>query len=93
MVIPKGAVNKAQAQVFVDWYYEPANAAEIGAYVLYVVPVKGAGEAMVAIDPALASEPLIFPTPAMAQRLYQFRSLDLDTDARWTADFNAVVGL
>lgn len=93
MVIPKGAVNKAQAQVFVDWYYEPANAAEIGAYVLYVVPVKGAGEAMVAIDPALASEPLIFPTPEMAQRLYQFRSLDLDTDARWTADFNAVVGL
>lgn len=93
MVIPKGAVNKAQAQVFVDWYYIPANAAEIGAYVQYVIPVTGAAEAIAAIDPALATNTLIFPDAAMTQRLHLFRSLDLDTDARWTAEFNAVIGL
>lgn len=93
MAIPKGAVNRAQAQVFIDWYYAPANAAEIGAYVNYVIPVKGADEAMVAIDPELATNTLIFPDETMRQRLYEFRSLDLDTDAKWTADFNAVAGL
>jgi len=93
MVIPKGAVNKAQAQVFVDWYYDPANAAEIGAYVQYVIPVKGAAEAIAAIDPALATNTLIFPDEAMRQRLHLFRSLDLDTDARWTTEFNSVIGL
>ena len=93
MVIPKGAVNKAQAQVFVDWYYTPANAAEIGAYVQYVIPVKGADEAIAAIDPELATNTLIFPDADMAQRLHLFKSLDLDTDSRWTAEFNAVIGL
>jgi spermidine/putrescine transport system substrate-binding protein len=93
MVIPKGAANKAQAQVFINWYYQPANAAEIGAYVQYVIPVKGADEAIAAIDPALATNPYIFPDPGMVERLQLFRSLDLDTDARWTAEFNAVVGL
>jgi len=93
MVIPKGAANKAQAQVFVDWYYVPANAAEIGAYVQYVIPVKGAAEAIAAIDPALATNPLIFPDAEMPSRLQLFRSLDLDTDAAWTAAFNAVIGL
>ncbi len=93
MVIPKGAANKAQAQVFIDWYYQPANAAEIGAYVQYVIPVKGADEAIAAIDPSLATNPLIFPDADMTARLQLFRSLDLDTDARWTAEFNAVVGL
>ena len=93
MVIPKGAANKAQAQVFVDWYYIPENAAEIGAYVQYVIPVKGAAEAIAAIDPALATNPYIFPDEAMRQRLHLFRSLDPDTDAAWTAEFNAVIGL
>ena len=93
MAIPKGAVNKAQAQVFIDWYYAPANAAEIGAYVQYVIPVKGADEAIAAIDPALATNTFIFPDAAMQARLYQFRSLDLDTDARWTTEFNTATGL
>jgi spermidine/putrescine transport system substrate-binding protein len=93
MVIPKGALNKAQAQVFIDWYYIPANAAEIGAYVQYVIPVKGADEAIAAIDPALATNTFIFPDAEMTSRLHLFRSLDPDTDAAWTADFNAVIGL
>jgi spermidine/putrescine transport system substrate-binding protein len=92
-VIPKGAVNKAQAQAYVDWYYVPANAAEIGAYVQYVIPVKGAAEAIAAIDPTLATNTFIFPDEAMTSRLQLFKSLDLDTDARWTADFNAAIGL
>ncbi len=93
MVIPKGAAYKAQAQVFINWYYQPANAAEIGAYVQYVIPVKGADEAISASDPALSTNPYLFPDAGMTERLHRVRSLDLDTDARWTTEFNSVVGL
>jgi spermidine/putrescine transport system substrate-binding protein len=93
MAIPKGAANQVQAQVFINWYYDPANAAEIEAYVNYVCPVKGAAEAIVAIDPALATNTFIFPDEAMFARLYQFRSLDLDTASAWEAGFNQVAGL
>lgn len=93
MVIPKGAQHIPQAQVFVNWYYDPANAAEIDAAVSYVSPVKGSLEAMQAIDPALASNPLIFPTPEMQGRLHQFKSLDLDTASVWEGAFNTVAGL
>lgn len=93
MAIPKGAANKAQAQVFIDWYYLPANAAEISAYVQYVSPVKGAAEAIVAFDPALATSTFIFPDEAMVSRLCQFKGLDPDTSAAWQAAFNEVAGL
>jgi spermidine/putrescine transport system substrate-binding protein len=86
-------VNQAQAQVWIDWYYTPANAAEVAASVNYVCPVKGADEAMIAIDPTLASNTLIFPDETMAKRLYQFRSLDLDTASAWEGQFNEVAGL
>jgi hypothetical protein len=33
------------------------------------------------------------PDAGMTERLHLFRSLDLDTDARWTTEFNSVVGL
>jgi spermidine/putrescine transport system substrate-binding protein len=93
MSIPKGTAKKAQAEAFINWYYTPANAAVIGAFIQYVVPVKGADEAMVAVDPSLATNTLIFPDEAMRQRLYQFRSLDLDTAQAWTDAYDKVIGL
>jgi len=93
MVVPKGAANQAQAQAFIDWYYLPENAAQISAYVQYVSPVKGAAEAIAAIDPTLSTNTFIFPDEAMAARLHQFRGLDVDTSAAWQAAFNEVAGL
>jgi spermidine/putrescine transport system substrate-binding protein len=93
MAIPKGAVNKAQAEVFIDWYYLPANAAEIEAAVNYVCPVKGADVAIKELDPSLATNPLIFPTPDMFARLHQFIGLDIDTAAKWEAAFASAIGL
>ncbi len=93
MAIPKGAVNQAQAQVWLNWYYTPANAAQVAASVNYVCPVQGADQAMVTIDPALATNTLIFPDADMAKRLYQFRSLDLDTASAWETQYNKVAGL
>jgi spermidine/putrescine transport system substrate-binding protein len=83
MVIPKGAENKQQAEAFIDWYYDPANAARIAAAVREVCPVKGAADAMREVDPELAQEPLIFPTADMEARLKTFRHVDIETAAAW----------
>ncbi|MCI0426209.1 MAG: spermidine/putrescine ABC transporter substrate-binding protein [Actinobacteria bacterium] len=63
MLVPKGAANKAGAEAWMDFFYQPEIAAQVAAYVWYVTPVEGALEAVMDIDPALAEEPLIFPTP------------------------------
>ena len=93
MVIPKGAENKGQAELWINFYYEPVNAATVEAWVYYVCPVKGAREAMVEMDPELAENPLIFPTDEMATRLFQFRGTTEDEETRWAEDFSRVVGL
>ena len=93
MVIPKGAQNKAQAEVFIDWYYDPANAAQIEAYVKYVCPVKGAADAIAAIDPEAAGNLLMFPDDAMQARLHDFRAQTPDERAAWDAAFAAAIGL
>ena len=92
MVIPKGAPNKGQAEIWINFYYEPVNAAAVEAWVYYVCPVKGAREAMVELDPSIAEEVLIFPTEEMQANLYQFRGTNEDEETRWAEDFSRVSG-
>jgi spermidine/putrescine transport system substrate-binding protein len=93
MVIPKGSPNKAQAERWIDFYYEPQNAATIEAYVNYVCPVKGAKEVMLESDPDLAQNPLIFPPDDWVTRLHQFRATTADEEAAWSEAFTKAMGL
>jgi spermidine/putrescine transport system substrate-binding protein len=61
MLIPKGS-NAYAASVLMNWYYRPAIAAEVEAYVNYICPVVGADKVLEKSDPAIAKNPLIFPT-------------------------------
>jgi len=92
IVIPKGAPNKGQAELWINFYYEPINAATVEAWVYYVCPVKGAREAMLQIDETIAEEVLIFPTEEMQANLFQFRGTSEDEDTRWAEDFSRVTG-
>ena len=93
LVLPKGLENKPQAERFIDWYYMPANAAEIIKAVRYVCPVKGTHAVLEALDPETASDPLIFPTEAMRARLHEFVSQEPDARAAWEATFQEAIGL
>jgi spermidine/putrescine transport system substrate-binding protein len=93
MVIPKGAKNLQQAVSFINFYYDPANAATIEAYVNYVCPVKGAKEEMLKIDKDIANNPLIFPPDDVLSRLKQFRAVTADEEQAWGEAFNKVLGL
>jgi spermidine/putrescine transport system substrate-binding protein len=93
MVIPKGSPNKAQAERWIDFYYEPQNAATIEAYVNYVCPVVGAKEVMLESDPELANNPLIFPPDDWVSRLHIFRATTADEETSWSEAFTKAMGL
>jgi spermidine/putrescine transport system substrate-binding protein len=63
MVIPVGAPNTAAALAFMNYVYRPEVQADIAAYVNYVTPVDGVQPILAKSDPALAKDPLIFPSP------------------------------
>lgn len=60
-VIPVGAPNTAAALAFLDYAYDPKNAADIAEYVTYVTPVDNVQPILQKRDPALGSNELIFP--------------------------------
>ena len=72
---PEGLAEQARwRRHWIDFYYDPKNAAMIEAYVNYVCPVEGAARRDADDRPDLANNPLIFPPADWLARLHQFRS-------------------
>ena len=94
MLIPStaSAEGKANAEKLINYYYEPAVAAEVAAYVNYVCPVKGAQAEMEKIDPELAKSEFIFPTDKMMANLSVFRALTPTEESTWTEAFQKAAG-
>ena len=86
------ADGKANAEKLNNYYYEPAVAAEVAAYVNYVTPVVGAQAEMEKIDPKLAKSEYIFPTQATMNRLHVFKALSPTEESKWTEAFQAAAG-
>jgi spermidine/putrescine transport system substrate-binding protein len=92
MLIPKGAQHKYTAELFIDFVYDPAIAAQIAAWVNYVTPVKGAKEALAAEDPELAESPLIFPPEDVLANVRIFKTLTEDEETEYNDKFSEVTG-
>ncbi|WP_104083985.1 PotD/PotF family extracellular solute-binding protein [Cryobacterium sp. Y11] len=90
-VVPIGSPGKKNVEELINYYYDPAVAAEVAAYVNYITPVVGAKEAMLAIDPALAEDPLIFPDDATLANAYVFRGLDGTEEQIFNNQFQAIL--
>ena len=61
MVLPKGATNRDAAAKWMDFVYDPVQAAQITAFVQYISPVAGVQEELAKLDPDLAAEPVAVP--------------------------------
>ena len=89
MMMPKGTPHRDAAARWLNWVYEPVEAARIAAAVQYISPVEGV-QALLAKTPAtapLARNPLMFPDRAMQQRLRVFGPLSEAEEARWEERF------
>jgi spermidine/putrescine transport system substrate-binding protein len=82
MMVPITSTHRSNAQRLMDYYYDPAVAAQVAAWVNYVCPVEGAQAEMEKIDPELAESPWIFPSVEFIEdnNVQQFRVLDADED-------------
>jgi len=95
MVIPKGAPNAYAAADFMNFVYDPVQAAQLTYWVQYVSPVKGVRDELVKLGDdaaALAESPILFPEDADAARLRVFADLPDDLDLRLTEQFLGITG-
>ncbi len=94
MMIPSTvtAEAKANAEKLINWYYDPAIAAEVAAYVNYLTPVKGAQAEMEKINPDLAKSEYIFPSDATLKNLSVFRALTPAEETKWSEAFQKASG-
>lgn len=93
MLIPRGAQHKFTAELFIDFVYRPAIAAQIEAWVNYICPVKGAREELAKIDQELADNILIFPTDEMLTKVKRFKSLDEEEETYFNDEFSNLTGV
>lgn len=94
MVIPKRAANIAAAGRFMNYVYDPANAARITAYVGYITPVLGVQDTLRLAGgdlAALAESPVLFPDAAARNRLFTWGALDPEFETRLDDEFLRLV--
>ncbi|MBA3781922.1 spermidine/putrescine ABC transporter substrate-binding protein [Nocardioides sp. InS609-2] len=92
MIIPNQASHQANAEEWVNYYYDPEVAAKLAAWVNYICPVKGAREAMEKIDPSLVDNALIFPEDEDLADTFDFMPLDDRQTIAYERDWSDVIG-
>ncbi|MEV6768226.1 spermidine/putrescine ABC transporter substrate-binding protein [Nocardia sp. NPDC051030] len=91
-MIPVTSAHAGNAMALLDYYYDPAIAARLSAFVNYVCPVAGAQEEMAKFNPELAQNPLIFPTAEAQKTMQVFMSLTEAKEKDYEAKFQALTG-
>lgn len=91
-LVPNQATHKTNAEMLMDYYYDPQVAAELVAWVNYICPVQGAQDAMGKIAPSLADNVLIFPDDQLLSNTFDFMALDSEQETQYQTDFAQVIG-
>ena len=92
MMIPSTSTHRKNAEMVMNYYYEPAVAAQVAAYVNYICPVEGAQAEMEKINPALANSPYIFPDATALSKVKVFASLSPDDETKYQSAFQTATG-
>lgn len=95
MVMPAGAENVDSAAAWMDFVYDPENAARIAEFVGYNSPVEGVREVFEGGDEfqqSLAESPLLFPDDETNARLTTFANLDEEQEAAFDERFSQIIG-
>ncbi len=92
MQVPNNAEHQANAEKWIDYYYEPAVAAKLAAWVNYICPVVGAREEMEKIDDSLVDNPLIFPSDKDLENTFDFMVLDDQQTKVYEGEWSDVTG-
>jgi spermidine/putrescine transport system substrate-binding protein len=92
MLVPKNAQHPENAHAWMNFYYQPQIAAEVEDWVNYICPISGAKEVLVARDPSIANNPLIFPPKETLDQLHVFKLLSPQEDLEFNQLFQGLIG-
>jgi spermidine/putrescine transport system substrate-binding protein len=92
MIVPNKATHLANAEEWINYYYDPVVAAKLAAWVNYICPVEGAREEMEKIDPSLVDNTLIFPDEEILADTFDFMPLDDAQTTQYEGDWSDVTG-
>jgi spermidine/putrescine transport system substrate-binding protein len=88
--VPMGATHKKNAEILMNYYYDPEIAALLAQYVNYITPVVGAYEAAIELDPELAENKLIFPDEEFLSLTHAFRALSAQEEQSFATAWGRV---
>lgn len=95
MIIPKGASGVDDVAEWINFVYDPINAAQITAAVQFISPVQGVQDELRKMGgeaAALADSPYLFPDDATKERLHTFANLSEDEEAKMDEEFSRISG-
>ena len=96
MVMPKGSDSVDDVAKWIDYVYDPVNAARIAAYIQFVSPVKGVQEELRKLggeEAALADSVLMFPDEATFEGLHPFGPLSEEEEGKFDEEFSRISGV
>lgn len=91
VVIPTGSSHRTNAEKFINFYYDPEHAVQVAAATNFISPIDIWDLETEAIDPAVASNRMVFPTPVTFERVKSFRTLKQDEEQRYIAQWQSVL--
>jgi spermidine/putrescine transport system substrate-binding protein len=95
MVIPIKTTNVDSAAAWMNFVYDPVNAAKITAFVQYIPPCVGVRDELIKMggdSAALANSPILFPDDATKSRLKIFADLSTADEIKIQNRFNKITG-
>jgi len=95
MLWVKGSENGTSVEKWLDYVYDPVNAARITASVQYISPVKGVQDELAKMggDAAkLAEDELLFPASETIARLQSWGALSEEEEAKFDERFASITG-
>jgi spermidine/putrescine transport system substrate-binding protein len=94
-LIPIGTDKVTQASQWINFFYDPENAAALTATIQFISPVQGTAEALTAMGgdaAALVDNPLVVPTDEFLAQLAIFGTLDETTEEEFDERFSEIIG-
>lgn len=96
LMVPIGATHKKNAELLMNYYYDPKVAARVAAWVNYVTPVQGAQAEMAKlpdVDASLLNSKMIFPDADYLSKVHMIRPMTAEEETQFTGQFQKVLGL
>lgn len=91
VVIPTGSTHRSNAEDFINFYYDPVNAVQVAAATDFISPVDIRQLEIDVLDPAVASNRMVFPSTVTFESARTFRTLTQSEEQRYGAQYQTVL--